>query len=395
MPTNRESRAAMGSVSVPMRTSCATTRRRSCSVRGTARTAPTRRVAISPSNWSISRMPAPSRPSTPGSRGRVPIASIAIVPIQVPGTEEVPVLARRESVEQVPVADALAGIGGPRVPACEGVERRPRAQDAAVLRHQAVEDGRGLAEPPAVLVDVAEEREERVQPLVPPAVVVERLPAPEEEERVTSRVESIVRLLALHAVGRPRPEAGRDAVAVAAAVERREAPRVVLVRADTLRAHDERPRRRGHLAVLAAVDGVHVRDGAPGTTRPGLAVDGRPDGEVHPAPLPAVARHQHLAPDVERPEHVVRTLAAGDLLAPVERPHARAVTVLAADGRVEREGHEAALHPRLGQLEVGGEHHRPHALPAGEVLQVEPEGEDRQAGAVLWLVAVEEEREQG
>src|SRR5262249_44836155 len=148
--------------------------------------------------------PAPIRPRTPGSRGRAPTASAAIVQRQVPGTDEVAVLARGEAVEQVPVARAAVDRRRPRVPAHERPGRRAEGQDAAVIRHEAGEERRRLPEPPPALVLVAVEREERVEALPAPAVAaVERLVAPEEEDGVAPRVVEVVRVLALHAVGGP------------------------------------------------------------------------------------------------------------------------------------------------------------------------------------------------
>src|SRR5919197_6618702 len=96
--------------------------------------------------------------------------------LQVPGASEPAVLARREPPEEVPVARTV----GARVPAYETVERRPQGDEPAVLRQQAVEERRRLAEGAPVVLLAAQPREHRGDHLVVPGGLVrERLAPPE------------------------------------------------------------------------------------------------------------------------------------------------------------------------------------------------------------------------
>src|SRR5881296_706197 len=161
MPTKSERSAPMRSVSVPTRTICTTTRCRSAGPKAAARTAAKKRRVASPRIWRPSRRLAPMRARMPERRGTWPTASTAMRAVllgpelQVPGAAQPPVLARREPPDEVPVAGAV----GARVPAHHPVERRPQGEDPAVLREQAVEEGRRLAEGAPVVLLAPQPRE--------------------------------------------------------------------------------------------------------------------------------------------------------------------------------------------------------------------------------------------
>src|SRR5437763_46018 len=164
MPTKSERSAPMKSVSVPTRTICTTTRWRSAGTKAAARTVAKKRRVASPRTWRPSRRLAPRRASAPGGRGARPIASTAMGPVlrrgrelQVPGGDEPAVLAGREPPEEVPVARAV----GARVPAHDTVERRPQGEEPRVLREEAVQERRRLAEGAPVVSLAAEPGEHR------------------------------------------------------------------------------------------------------------------------------------------------------------------------------------------------------------------------------------------
>src|SRR5205809_885316 len=212
MPTKSERSAPMKSVSVPTRTICTTTRWRSAGTKAAARTVAKKRRVASPRIWRPSRRLAPRRVSTPGGRGAWPSASTAMGKLQVPGAEEPAVLARREPPEETPVARAV----GARVPAHESVERRPQGEEPAVLREQAVEERRRLAEGAPVVLFAAQPREHGGDHLVMArGLVHERLTPPEELEHAPALVVVVVHVLGLSPVGGPRVEARRDAPHVA------------------------------------------------------------------------------------------------------------------------------------------------------------------------------------
>src|SRR5581483_11615600 len=180
---------------------------------------------------------------------------------------------------------------------------------------------------------------------------------------------------------------------VAPTVNRHEPPDVMALLAETARAVVEGPRRADRLLVPAPVDGVRVREEAVGAARARRAVDGGDEGQVDAAVLPAPAGDEHVAPDVEGPEHVPRPLAAHDLLRPPEREHAEAPPVGSADGRDE-EAEVAPLDTRLPQAQVRGEQDGVHVVEAEDVVEVEVEGEEREAGPLRRAVAVPDEREE-
>src|SRR5438093_1783412 len=393
MPTKIERRAPIDRVSVPTRTICTMTLWRSIGAKAEARTAAAKREAASPSTWRMSRMPAPRRPTGPGRRGTRPTAStaMALAPIEVPRADQPVSLARDEPPGHVPRAGAIR-LG---VPAVESVEGRPQGEHPAVLRHHAVEERRHLSEPPPVSLDAPAHGEDRREALaVPGGLVRLPLPPPQDQHGVVALVVEVLHVLAADAVGRPRVEARRDGRAVRASVERREAPDAVLGLAEGALAIDERERTTDPLVRLPLVHGVRVEEDAVEAAPAAGAVDGAHQREVDTCALPAVARHEPLAPDVKRPQDVARPLGADRLLAAVDGPEPEAAPGRSADGRDEREGEEAALDPRLGEPEIGGEQNHPDALEAIEVGHVEVEGQDAEVGPERGAGAVEDEGEE-
>src|SRR5579871_838875 len=397
MPTNSESRAPIGRVSVPMRTSCTTMRRRS---RGTCasvrKVAPKRRVA-SPSTWSTASTPPPRRAKGRG-RPAPRMASVASgrspgrAAGGVPRADKAAPLAGEEPPQQVPVAAAVGG----GVPAQHAPERRPEREHAAIHRGQAVDERGRLAEAAAVDLAAAHRGEEREQARVPAARVVALLLAPpQDEERVTPLEMVGVAVEGAPAVAGPSVEARGEAVVVDAAVERGEPPRRPARVAERALLEDERPWRADGLVARALVHRVRAREHAVGARVKPAAVAGGEEGEVHADVVPPVARHEALAAQVEGPEDVARALAAGDLLAAPERPHAHAPAVGATHRRDEGEAVEARVDARLGQPEVGREHDRLHPPVAEKVRHVEVEWEHAQVRAGPGIVAIEDEREEG
>src|SRR5439155_4164 len=159
-----------------------------------------------------------------------------------------------------------------------------------------------------------------------------------------------------------------------------------------LRQHAVEERR--HLSGPPPVHGVRVEEDAIEAAPAAGAVDGGDEREVDPRALPAVARHEPLAPDVKRPQDVARPLGAERLLAPVNGPEPEAAPGRSADGRDEREREEAALEPRLGEPEVRGEQDHADALEAVKVGHVEVEGQDAEVGPERGAGAVEDEGEE-
>src|SRR5947207_6533135 len=393
MPTKTDRRAPIDSVSVPTRTICTTTRWRSTGTKADARTAAVKSDAASPSTWSTSRSPAPSRPIGPGRRGTRPIASTAMAgaPVEVTRADEPLPLAREQPPAEVPGGVTV----GLRVPPVEAVERRPERQDAAVLRHQAVKHRRHLAEPSSVRLDAPADREDRRQ-LLPVAGGLVRLalPPPEDQERVVALVVEIVRVLAADAVGRPRVEARRERRPVRAPVERREAPGPIFDVAERALAIDERERAADRLVRPLLVDGVGVGEDAVETAPALRAVDRAHEREIDARLLPAVAGHEALAPDVERPEDVARPLGADPFGAAVDRPEPESAAVGPAHRGHEREGEEAPFDARLGEAEIRWQHDGAEAIEAVEVRHVEVERQDAEVGAECRARAVEDEREE-
>src|SRR6059036_1495484 len=391
MPTKRERSAPMSSVSVPTRTICRTTRWRSAGTKAAARTVAKKRRVASPRTWRPSRRLAPRRVSAPGGRGAWPSASTAMGKLQVPGAAEPAVLARGEPPEETPVARSV----GARVPAHETVERRPQGEEPAVLREQAVEERRRLAEGAPVVLLAAQPREHRRDHLVLARDLVhERLTPLEELEHAPALVVVVVHVLGLSPVGGPGVEARRDAPHVAPTVEGEDPPDLPVALAEPPLAEHERPGRADALGPLALVDGVRVGEEAVAAHAAPGAVDGGEERQIEAPALPAVAGHQALAADVEGPEHVARPLLADDLPRTVEGQHVEPAAAGPAVGGEEREARVPPLDLRLGELEVSGEHHHPHAPVAGEVVEVQVEGCHRELAAALRAGAVEDEREE-
>src|SRR5438876_2059532 len=391
MPTKSERSAPMKSVSVPTRTICTTTRWRSAGTKAAARTVAKKRRVASPSTWRPSRRLAPRRVSAPGGRGARPSASTAMGKLQVPGAEEPAVLARREPPEETPVARAV----GARVPAHETVERRPQGEEPAVLREQAVEERRRLAEGAPVILLAAQPREHRRDHLVVArGLVRERLTPPEELEHAPALVVVVVHVLGLSPVGGPGVEARRDAPHVAPTVEGEDPPDLPVALAEPPLAKHERPGRADALGPLPLVDGVRVGEWPVAAHPAPGAVDGGEEGEVEAPALPAVAGHQALAADVEGPEDEARPLLPDDLPRAVKGQHAEPAAARPAVGGDEGEGVVPPLDPRLGEPQVGGEHHHLHVPVADEVVEVQVEGDHRELAPALRARAVEDEREE-
>src|SRR5205809_4388299 len=398
MPTKSERSAPMRSVSVPTRTICTTTRWRSAGTKAAARTVAKKRRVASPRIWRPSRRLAPRRARIPDRRGAWPTASTAMrallrlgPELQVPGAAEPAVLARREPPEEAPVACAV----GARVPAHQPVERRPQGEEPAVLREQAVEERRRLAEGAPVVLLAAQPREHRRDHLVVArGLVHERLTPPEELEHAPALVVVVVHVLGLSPVGGPGVEARRDALHVTPTVEGEDPPDLPVALAEPPLAEHERPGRADALGPLALVDGVLVGEQAVAAHAAPGAVDGGEERQIEAPALPAVAGHQALAADVEGPEHVARPLLADDLPRTVEGQHVEPAAAGPAVGGDEREGVVAPLDLRLGEPQVGWEHHHPHAPVAGEVVEVQVEGCHRELAAALGARAVEDEREE-
>src|SRR5216117_3197706 len=366
MPTKRERSAPMRSVSVPTRTICRTTRWRSAGTKAAARTVAKKSRVASPRTWRPSRRLAPRRVSTPGGRGAWPSASTAMGKLQVPGAEEPAVLARREPPGETPVARAV----GARVPAHETVEWRPQGEEPPVLREQAVEERRRLAEGAPVVLLAAQPREHGGDHLVVArGLVHERLTPPEELEHAPALVVVVVHVLGLSPVGGPGVEERRDAPHVAPTVEGEDPPDLPVALAEPPLAKHERPGRADALGSLPLVDGVRVGE--------------RP-----------VAAHQALAADVEGPEDEARPLLPDDLPRAVKGQHAESAAARPAVGGDEGEGVVPPLDPRLGEPQVGGEHHHLHVPVADEVVEVQVERDHRELAPALRARAVEDEREE-
>src|SRR2546422_426838 len=391
MPTKRERSAPMSSVSVPTRTICRTTRGRSAGTKAAARTVAKKSGVASRRTWRPSRRLAPRRVSTPGGRGAWPSASTAMGKLQVPGAEEPAVLARREPPEETPVARAV----GARVPAHETVERRPQGEEPAVLREQAVEERRRLAEGAPVILLAAQPREHRRDHLVVArGLVHERLTPPEELEHAPALVVVVVHVLGLSPVGGPGVEARRDALHVAPTVEGEDPPDLPVALAEPPLAKHERPGRADALGPLALVDRGRVGEEAVAAHAAPGAVDGGEERQGEAPALPGGARHPALAAGGAGPEDEARALLADDLPRAVEGQHAEPAAAGSSVGGDEREAVVPPLDLRLGEPQVGGEHHHPHAPVAGEVVEVQVEGCHRELAAALWARAVEDEREE-
>src|SRR5207245_232217 len=215
---------------------------------------------------------------------------------------------------RAPVARRRAGGPRGRRP------RRPQGEESAVLREQAVEERRRLAEGAPVVPLAAQPWEHRDQRLVVArGLVHERLAPPEELEHAPALVVVVVHVLGLSPVGGPGVEARRDAPHVAPTVEGEDPPDLPVALAEPPLAKHERPGRADALGPLALVDRVRVGEEAVAAHAAPGAVDGGEEGQVEAPALPAVAGHQALAADVEGPEDGARALLSDDPPRPVER----------------------------------------------------------------------------
>src|SRR5579885_2615807 len=300
-----------------------------------ARTVAAKRSVASPSTWSTVSTPVPRRAKgrgRPGARaasvasGRSPRGPAR----DVPGAEEVTALARDEPPEEVPVAAAV----GLRVPAKHAPERGPQPEHAAVCGREAVDQRGRLAETPAVERAAAERRKERPEVgLAAARVVVLVLAPPEEQERIPPLEMVIVAGERAPAVAGPAVEARGEAVLVDAAVEGGEAPRGPGRLAERALLEHERPGGADGLVARPLVHGVRAGDDPVGPRVEARSVAGGEEGEAHAHVVPAVARDEARAAQVEGPEHVARVLAPGDVLVSPKGPDAQAAAVRAADGR--------------------------------------------------------------
>src|SRR5436305_1652839 len=136
------------------------------------------------------------------------------------------------------------------------------------------------------------------------------LPPPQDQHGVVALVVEVLHVLAANAVGRPRVEARRDGRAVGTSIERGETPDAICGLAEGALAIDERERAADPLVRLPLVHGVRVEEDAIEAAPAAGAVDGGDEREVDTRALPAVARHEPLAPDVKRPQDVARPLGA-------------------------------------------------------------------------------------
>src|SRR5262245_43122096 len=206
MPTKSDRVAAMGTVSVPTRTSCAAMRSRSVCRKRMRRHAAASSMMPSPMLWSVASRAAPVRPVTPVCRVS---ASTAIVilrrrcAIDEPRGPQVASLARAEAPEQAPVeVAARAGL-----PTEDPPQRRPHRQDAAVGGHQAVHERGDLAGGPPVDGVAAQHAEQRIErPRVAGTRVTLALVAPHDEQSVTTVEVEVAVLLIGRAVERPEDE---------------------------------------------------------------------------------------------------------------------------------------------------------------------------------------------
>src|SRR4029077_15924626 len=242
MPTKSDSVAAIGAVSVPIRTSCATIRWRSVAPKRSWRQAAAKRRMPSPISWSIDRMAAPVRAVTPERSVSASAATRRLdgrIGVDEPRRPEPAALPTREAPEEIPVEPAR----GARVPAKHAPQRRPHREDAAVRGEQAVHERRDLSGGTAVVRVAAQQSDDGVEVAGLPGVLVALpLVAPEDEEAVAAMEVEVLVVLIGGAVERPQPERRADAVAVAAAVDGRQAPDAPGLLAETPLAEDQRPR---------------------------------------------------------------------------------------------------------------------------------------------------------
>src|SRR5262245_5153500 len=250
MPTKSDRVAAIGTVSVPTRTSCVTMRARSVAPKRSWRHAAARSRVPSPMSWRLESTALPVRAVMPVVSASAS-AAIAVLRrrsrVDEPGRSQVAPLAGGETPEQAPVEMAPRA----RVPAEQPPERRPHREDAAICRHQAVHEGRHLARRPAVGGVAAQDAEQGVEGARMPRVLgALALVTPHDEHAVAATEVEVAVLLVGLAIERPQDEARADAVTIAPAVERGQAPDPIAFRTEQAIAEDDGPRRADGLVAL-------------------------------------------------------------------------------------------------------------------------------------------------
>src|SRR5262249_4161968 len=242
MPTKSDRVAAIGTVSVPTRTSCVTIRARSVAPKRSRRHAAARSIVPSPMSWRLESTALPVRAVMPVVSASAS-AAIAVLRrrsrVDEPGRSQAPPLARGETPEQAPVEVAARA----RVPAEQPPERRPHRQDAAICRRQAVHERGHLARGPAVPRVAAQDAEQGVERArMPGVLVVLALVTPHDEHAVAATEVEVAVLLVGLAIERLQDEARADAVAIAPAVDRRQPPDPVAFLPQPAIAKDDGPR---------------------------------------------------------------------------------------------------------------------------------------------------------
>src|SRR5262249_5330685 len=162
MPTKRDSVAAMGALSVPMRTSCATMRSRSVAPKRSWRHAVANRLTPSPISWSVDSTAAPVRAVRPVRMVSASAATRRLrrgLGIDEEGRAKAAPLARREPPEKAPVEPPRRA----RVPAEDAPQRCPHGEHAPVRWQEAVHQRGDLTGRPAVVSVASQQPEERVE----------------------------------------------------------------------------------------------------------------------------------------------------------------------------------------------------------------------------------------
>src|SRR5262249_39021737 len=218
MPTKSDRIAAIGTVSVPTRTSCAAMRARSVARKRSRRQAAASSRVPSPMSWRAESTAVPVRPVMPRLSTSAS-AAIAVLRrrcrVDEPGRSQMAALAGREPPEQAPVE--MAARAG--VPAEHPPQGRPHCQDGAICRHQGIHQRRHLTRGPPVGRVAAQHAQKRVERArVPGLLVVLALVPPHDQQAVATMEVEVAVLLVGGAIERPQDEARADAVAVAPAV---------------------------------------------------------------------------------------------------------------------------------------------------------------------------------
>src|SRR5262245_10838114 len=273
MPTKSDRVAAIGSVSAPARASCSTMRSRSVAPNRICRTAAAQSWTPSPVSCRPERMPAPIRVVKPGRRVAASVAT-RLLParrqIDEPGRAQPPALARCQAPEHVPVE----GTVRTGVPAEHAPQGCPHGEHAAVCRQQAVDQCRNLTGGTAVARVAAQHAEDRVEAARAPGVLVPlALPPPQHQNAIAPPEVEVAVVLLGRPVERPEIEVGADAVAVAAAVDRRQPPDAPGFIAQPALAEHHRPGCAGGLGAEPVVHGMRVGEHAVPAAGAQLAVE--------------------------------------------------------------------------------------------------------------------------